>query len=258
MLVVVAAVACRERAVRSSPTQTTAQAQTAAPEPKVATTVADSEAPLGWSEHLGRCVRVEGYPIHRGKGDPYLLGLPRSIAVFLADPHGEDAWGQLNGARVRVQGVVNERADLPVFIPRPGGPRLQGIPMPEGTDLEKARRRFVLEKASLERLRTRKKVEADLTALVGRDVKLPGVLWSLNGRWWFNHDGVELHLAGPHAVPDVDMHARPVVLEGRLQRRALPRLDQIHEKSNPDLADAFVIDVRAMTPHPEFPVTECK
>jgi hypothetical protein len=248
-----ASIACRQRAVRPSPTLTL----TATPEQKAAATASDGEAPLGWSAHLGRCVRVEGYRTHRGKGDPHLQVVPRSIDVLFADPSGAGAWGKADGARVRVQGVVAERADLPVFIPKPGEEPIQGIPVPEGTDLEKARRRFVLEMVSVERLRTREAVEADLTSHIGQDVKLPGMLWSLNGDWWFNHDGVELHLAGPHSVPDVNMHAEPVVLQGRLERRPLPRRDQINQKANPDLADAFVIDVRAMTPHPALPITEC-
>ena len=51
------------------------------------------------------------------------------------------------GRRVEVVGVVEERHDLPVFIPQPDKPLVQGIPVPEGTDLHEASRRFVVRDA---------------------------------------------------------------------------------------------------------------
>jgi hypothetical protein len=61
---------------------------------------------------------------------------------------GLDAWpAGLRGKRVRVTGKVIERADLPVFVHRDDEPEMAGMPVPPGTDLEKARRRFLLTEA---------------------------------------------------------------------------------------------------------------
>lgn len=51
------------------------------------------------------------------------------------------------GARVRVEGVLVQRGDLPVFVERKGEPIKAGIPVPAGTDLDQARQRVVLEDA---------------------------------------------------------------------------------------------------------------
>ena len=45
-----------------------------------------------------------------------------------------------------VCGVVAKRYDLPVFVPRKGEPVVQGIPVPEGTDLHEAGKRYIIEK----------------------------------------------------------------------------------------------------------------
>jgi hypothetical protein len=55
--------------------------------------------------------------------------------------------GGEQGKRVRVTGTVIERHNLPVFIPRKDELPVQGIPVPEGTDLHKASRRFLLQDA---------------------------------------------------------------------------------------------------------------
>lgn len=53
------------------------------------------------------------------------------------------------------------------------------------------------------------------------------------------------------------MHGSPATLRGRLERRPLPRIDQLTLKPNPDLAEAFLLSLRSMTPHPHWPVTDC-
>jgi hypothetical protein len=40
------------------------------------------------------------------------------------------------------------RHDLPVFVQKPGEPPRQGIPVPEGTDLHAASRRYVVRDAT--------------------------------------------------------------------------------------------------------------
>lgn len=51
------------------------------------------------------------------------------------------------GKKVRVTGVLEQRHDLPVYIQRPGEPVAGGIPVPEGTDLREASRRYVVRDA---------------------------------------------------------------------------------------------------------------
>ena len=51
------------------------------------------------------------------------------------------------GQRVRVTGILEARHDLPVFIQKPGEPVAGGIPVPEGTDLHAASRRYVVRDA---------------------------------------------------------------------------------------------------------------
>jgi len=51
------------------------------------------------------------------------------------------------GRKVRVTGVLEERHDLPVFVQKPGEPAAAGIPVPEGTDLQQASRRYVIRDA---------------------------------------------------------------------------------------------------------------
>ena len=51
------------------------------------------------------------------------------------------------GRKVRVTGVLEERHDLPVYIQKAGEPPAAGIPVPEGTDLRQASRRYVVREA---------------------------------------------------------------------------------------------------------------
>lgn len=213
---------------------------------------------MDWTAYLGRCVVAEGYA-SGAKIGPRLEGGTWSIGVALAGAGGDAAWWDVpGGARVRVQGVVSERADLPVFVQREEEPVVQGIPVPEGTDLDKARRRYVIERASVAMVRSVEAVEGALMARVGQEVALEGVIWSVNGHFWFNHDGVTIHLQKGEGPPvGSDLHGRAVTLRGRLERRKLPRIDQIVLKPNPDLADAFLLHVREIGPHPGGSVTGC-
>lgn len=211
-----------------------------------------------WGARRGRCVIVEGYVGGGGKSFPQITTAAWSIGVIL-DGRGDDVWTALrHGARARVRGVVGERADLPVFIQKPGELPMQGMPVPEGTDLEKARRRWVIERATVEVLRSAPQVEADLMARVGQKVSLDGIVWSLNDNVWFNVDGTTVHLEGQDAVPGwTILHGTPRTLQGHLTRRPMPRLDQITLKEHPDVTDAFVLTLRATAPHPATKVVDC-
>lgn len=63
--------------------------------------------------------------------------------VYIAE---RDAWPEilLNKA-LRINGRRRVVSDLPVFIPKPGEPQRSGMPVPEGTDLEEAARRTVID-----------------------------------------------------------------------------------------------------------------
>lgn len=225
---------------------------------QVQKTTPSSEPEYDWSPHRGKCVIVEGYA-SGAKIGPRLQSGTFSIGIEMKEPPGEQAWWKIpGGSRVRVQGIVVQRADLPVFVEKKGEPPMQGIPVPEGTDLDKARRRYLIEQASVTPLRPVAQAEADLKAAIGKDVSLNGVIWSLNGHWWFNHDGIDIHVEGQDKIPGwTSMHGRPATLHGRLERRPLPRIDQIVLKPNRDLADAFLLSLTQMTEHPAHAVASC-
>jgi hypothetical protein len=47
-----------------------------------------------------------------------------------------------------VTGKIIERHDLPVFVHEEGEPEMQGIPVPKGTDLDKASHRYLLSRVT--------------------------------------------------------------------------------------------------------------
>ena len=102
--------------------------------------------PNDWSSHVGKLVTVEGVAINVKVGAA-LYG--DGEAIFI---DGINSWadgnyfgGERGKSRLRVTGTVIERHDLPVFIPKKGELTPQGIPVPEGTDLHKASRRFLIQ-----------------------------------------------------------------------------------------------------------------
>jgi hypothetical protein len=99
-----------------------------------------------WEPRLGERVTMKGEAGNAKLGA--LLG-----ELWIAD---FQAWpDDVRGKRVRAVGTLIFRDDLPVF-PRgnyaAGGPVPAGIGMPEGADLEKSRRRYLLEKVEWNRL----------------------------------------------------------------------------------------------------------
>ena len=101
-----------------------------------------------WESQLGQRVTVEGIPVNAKLG-PCLLTSDGRIWI-----DGLEAWpreyrGVKDGTRLRVSGTVIRRSDLPVFIEHEG-PQSAGMPMPKGTDLEKAAIRYLLQEATWE------------------------------------------------------------------------------------------------------------
>ncbi len=95
-------------------------------------------------DQLGQRVTLEGKAVNAKLGAE-LQG--DDFSIWLA---GVDAWpdgfytGGDDGKAVRVTGTVIEAFDLPVFVPSPDEPLIQGIPVPEGTDLKQASHRYLL------------------------------------------------------------------------------------------------------------------
>jgi hypothetical protein len=103
--------------------------------------------PKDWAGLLGQSITVEG-TAQNAKLGAVLSDGGSSIWIDELDSWPEGfCVGEEPGKRVRVTGTVIERSDLPVFVPKEGEPPRAGIPVAEGTDLEKASRRFLLKDA---------------------------------------------------------------------------------------------------------------
>jgi hypothetical protein len=97
--------------------------------------------------NLGKVITVKGWAVNRKNGAA-LDG--EGFCVWI---HGLNSWppgyykGGTRGKKVSVTGRLTEDHGLPVFVQKKGQPWVQGMPVPEGTNLEKASRRFVLKAA---------------------------------------------------------------------------------------------------------------
>lgn len=98
--------------------------------------------PSPWESKLGQLVTVDGEAEDAKLGALLMTG---SAMIWI---DGIDAWpSEVRGKHLQVTGKVIQRADLPVFVHQEGEPEMQGMPLPAGTNLEKARRRFLLAEA---------------------------------------------------------------------------------------------------------------
>ncbi len=219
-----------------------------------------------WSQVVDTCVVVRGYVSGGTKTDPTLgLGPEHpagDIDVELAS--GDVGWPFEGGALVELRGTVIDKHDLRVLVPTKEEAEQQGIPMPTEAEIDAARTHYVLSKATPRALRTLPQIEAELEDRIGETVDLPGVLWSLNGHWWFNHDGLALHLDALDQITGwneldsrLSLHGRAMVVRGRLDRRPMPRIDQIVLKPDRDLAEAFVVEVQQSKSYPLRPIEPC-
>jgi hypothetical protein len=78
---------------------------------------------------------------------------------------------------------------------------------------------------------------------LGKRVSLRGRAKSSNGVCYFDYRGTELYVDGLEQLPGwtPENHGSPMEIEGRLERARLPRLDQIYQKPDLDLADYFIV-----------------
>ncbi len=94
--------------------------------------------------NLKKRVTLSGYAVNAKLGAILIVG---QTHVYLKGLH---SWpkgyytGGDKGKAVEVTGVLSEDHGLPVFVPMKGGLAVQGMPVPEGTDLKKASRRWIL------------------------------------------------------------------------------------------------------------------
>ncbi len=102
--------------------------------------------------NLGKKITVEGRAVDRKMG-AQLIGEDFDLWIdgLSGWPSGYYTGGE-KGRKVRVSGILAEDHGLPVFIPRKNEPVMQGIPVPEGTDLKKAAHRYILREATWELL----------------------------------------------------------------------------------------------------------
>lgn len=101
--------------------------------------------------HVGTVITVEGYAVNRKIGAE-LIGDGFSVYIegLSSWPDGYYIAGD-KGRRVRATGILIEAYDLPVFEEGGNSPLVhQGIPVPKGTDMMRARRRYLLKDAKWE------------------------------------------------------------------------------------------------------------
>ncbi len=102
--------------------------------------------PADWGRFVGQTVTVEGTSVNAKLG-ALLFDRDGERSIWI---DGLQSWpegfyrGDNDGHRVRVTGKVVMARDLPVFVREPGEPEIQGMPVPAGTDLDEASKRYLL------------------------------------------------------------------------------------------------------------------
>lgn len=103
------------------------------------------------SDFLGQRIEIIGTAVNAKLGA--LLIAKDSTSIWI---DGKESWptgyysGGNNGKTLKVTGILIEKYDLPVYIQKEGDLPKSGIPVPEGTDLKEASRRYLLKKAKWE------------------------------------------------------------------------------------------------------------
>ncbi len=114
-----------------------------------------SEPSVVSKENVGKEITVEGWAV-TSKAGAYVVGEDFRLWVDGLDSWPEEYYsGGEKGEKVKITGILGEDNNLPVFIEKEGEPIVQGIPVPEGTDLEEASHRFVIKEAKWELLEKR-------------------------------------------------------------------------------------------------------
>lgn len=103
--------------------------------------------PMNWANYLNKEITIEGTAVDAKLG-ALLIGDGPDIWI-----DNLDAWpsgfylGGRQGKKLRVTGVVIEKDDLPIFVPKENNLPKGGISVDKENDLEKTRKRFLLKDA---------------------------------------------------------------------------------------------------------------
>lgn len=103
--------------------------------------------PMNWANYLNKEITVEGTAVDAKLG-ALLIGDGPDIWIDNLDawPTGFYLSGR-QGKKLRVTGLVIEKDDLPVFVPKETESPKAGIPVDKESDLEKMKKRFLLKDA---------------------------------------------------------------------------------------------------------------
>ncbi|UII76234.1 hypothetical protein LV716_00095 [Flagellimonas sp. HMM57] len=110
-------------------------------------TKVNSLADSKMNELLGKKIEILGTAVNTKLG-AMLVTEDGSIWI-----NGKQEWprgyyyGDDNGKKLKVTGTVIKKYDLPVVIQKEGELPKSGIPVPEGTDIKEASRRYLLKNA---------------------------------------------------------------------------------------------------------------
>lgn len=103
------------------------------------------------NKRVGKTVVVTGKTVNAKLGALLITNDGHFIWMDNMDQWPEGYYlGDENCKTVKVKGRLIRKYDLPVFIEEKDSPSQSGIPVPEGTNLKKASRRFLLKKATWE------------------------------------------------------------------------------------------------------------
>ena len=99
-------------------------------------------------EQVGQHVTVTGQPVNRKNGACLVTPDGEVWIEELSSWPENIAFGGQPGKELTVTGVLSEDNQLPVFIQKNNEPIAQGVPVPQGTNMEQASHRFVLKNAT--------------------------------------------------------------------------------------------------------------
>src|SRR5262245_34325866 len=103
--------------------------------------------PADWNGQVGKTITLEGTAVDAKLGALLVEG-DHAIWIDGLDHWPRDLIGaDGKGKRVRVTGLVIEKADLPAFVSKEGEPPKSGVPVESSKQLESASRRLLLKDA---------------------------------------------------------------------------------------------------------------
>ena len=103
----------------------------------------------GFEDQVGKVVTLKGRA-ENAKLGAILVGEDFSVWIDGLDRWPEEFFQGGGWRRVKVTGTVIEKYDLPVFIPQENDLMITGMPVPKGTDLHEASRRYLLKDSTWE------------------------------------------------------------------------------------------------------------